>query len=236
MLSTSRARRPTRAASARTSSRSPRTQATFKKLAGSFDLIVDTDLGAARLQRLPGDAPAWTARWCSSACRPSPRRSHAFSLIGGSKRLAGSLIGGIAETQEMLDFCAEKEIAADVEVIPTQQINDAYERMVRSDVRYRFVSTPRQSDRPERRGRYDRMKLPSRSSSIVCSNLLRGVHHERPVAHDGLPERARREHQEAGGALPRPHPHDLAVAEDASLVAARPGCPPADHDTSPWNT
>ncbi len=56
-----------------------------------------------------------------------------------SKKLAGSLIGGIAETQEMLDYCASREIAADVEVIPIQKINEAYERMLKNDVHYRFV-------------------------------------------------------------------------------------------------
>ena len=55
------------------------------------------------------------------------------------RQLAGSLIGGIAETQEMLDFCAEHGIAADIEMIPIQQINEAYERMLKSDVKYRFV-------------------------------------------------------------------------------------------------
>jgi uncharacterized zinc-type alcohol dehydrogenase-like protein len=63
----------------------------------------------------------------------------AFSLIGGRKTLSGSLIGGIAETQEMLDYCAANGIATDVEVIPVQRINEAYERMLRNDVRYRFV-------------------------------------------------------------------------------------------------
>lgn len=63
----------------------------------------------------------------------------AFPLIGKRRRLAGSLIGGIAETQEMLDYCAQHEITADVEIISIQQINEAYERMLKSDVRYRFV-------------------------------------------------------------------------------------------------
>ncbi len=61
-----------------------------------------------------------------------------FSLIFKRRNFAGSLIGGIAETQEMLDFCAERGIASDIEVIPIQKINEAYERMLRSDVRYRF--------------------------------------------------------------------------------------------------
>jgi uncharacterized zinc-type alcohol dehydrogenase-like protein len=54
------------------------------------------------------------------------------------RHFSGSMIGGIAETQEMLDFCAEKGITADVEIIPIQQINEAYERMLKSDVKYRF--------------------------------------------------------------------------------------------------
>ena len=63
----------------------------------------------------------------------------AFNLVGGRRSFAGSNIGGIAETQEMLDFCAEHNITADIELIDMQQINEAFERMERSDVRYRFV-------------------------------------------------------------------------------------------------
>ena len=63
----------------------------------------------------------------------------AFSLIPHRRSLAGSTIGGIAETQEMLDFCAQHNITADIEMINIQQINEAYERMQKSDVRYRFV-------------------------------------------------------------------------------------------------
>ncbi len=62
-----------------------------------------------------------------------------FSLIGGRKTLAGSLIGGIKETQEMLDYCAERKIMPDVEVIAINDINKAYERMIKNDVKYRFV-------------------------------------------------------------------------------------------------
>ena len=62
----------------------------------------------------------------------------AFSLIGGRKAMAGSLIGGIKETQEMLDYCGKHNIVSDVEIIPIQQINEAYERMIKGDVRYRF--------------------------------------------------------------------------------------------------
>ncbi|CAM5704805.1 alcohol dehydrogenase (NADP(+)) OS=Streptomyces glaucescens OX=1907 GN=adhc1 PE=3 SV=1 [Streptomyces glaucescens] len=60
-------------------------------------------------------------------------------MIGGGKTLAGSMIGGIAETQEMLDFCAEHGLGAQIELIRADQINEAYERVLASDVRYRFV-------------------------------------------------------------------------------------------------
>ena len=67
---------------------------------------------------------------------PSPSVGN---LIFKRRRIVGSLIGGIKETQEMLDFCAEHAITSDIEIIPIQQINDAYERMLKSDVKYRFV-------------------------------------------------------------------------------------------------
>ena len=67
---------------------------------------------------------------------PSPA---VFNLVFKRRAVAGSLIGGIAETQEMLDFCAKHGIVSDIELIRMDQINDAYERMLRSDVRYRFV-------------------------------------------------------------------------------------------------
>jgi uncharacterized zinc-type alcohol dehydrogenase-like protein len=68
-----------------------------------------------------------------------PASLHAFSLIVGGRRLGGSMIGGIAETQEMLDHCAKHGIVSDIELIPMQKINEAYERVLQSDVRYRFV-------------------------------------------------------------------------------------------------
>jgi uncharacterized zinc-type alcohol dehydrogenase-like protein len=70
---------------------------------------------------------------------PSPMQVMGFQLIGGRKSIIGSLIGGIKETQEMLDYCSEHNITSDVEVIPVQDINTAYERMLKGDVRYRFV-------------------------------------------------------------------------------------------------
>jgi len=68
----------------------------------------------------------------------NPAPVSAFALLFGRKSLSGSLIGGIAETQEMLDFCGKHDITADVEVIKIQQVNEAYERMLKSDVKYRF--------------------------------------------------------------------------------------------------
>ena len=70
---------------------------------------------------------------------PNPQQVHAFSLIMPRRNLAGSLIGGIPETQEMLDFCGAHGIACDIELIRMDQVNEAYERMLRSDVKYRFV-------------------------------------------------------------------------------------------------
>ena len=67
-----------------------------------------------------------------------PLAVSAFSLLIGRRNLSGSLIGGIKETQEMLDFCGKHNITADVEVIPIQKVNEAYERLLKSDVKYRF--------------------------------------------------------------------------------------------------
>ncbi len=113
-------------------------EATFKRLAGRFDLIIDTisaphDLNAyLGMVRLEG-------AMVLLGVPPAPAPVAAGSLIFGRKTLSGSLIGGIRETQEMLDFCAEHKVASDIEVIPFGQINGAYERMVKGDVRYRFV-------------------------------------------------------------------------------------------------
>ncbi|MCE7956700.1 MAG: NAD(P)-dependent alcohol dehydrogenase [Acidobacteria bacterium ACB2] len=106
--------------------------------AGSFDLIVDTVAAPHDLDALLG-----LLRRDGTLClvgapeQPHPAVSP-FNLIFGRRSLAGSLIGGIRETQEMLDFCAEHGIVADVERIPIQEIDRAYERMLESDVRYRF--------------------------------------------------------------------------------------------------
>ena len=113
-------------------------EGTFERLAGSFDLIVNTvsasiDLDAyLRLLAVDGTlvnvgAPA------------EPLSVNVFSLLSGRRSFAGSMIGGIALTQEMLDFCAEHQLGAEIEVIAADQVNEAYERVLASDVRYRFV-------------------------------------------------------------------------------------------------
>jgi uncharacterized zinc-type alcohol dehydrogenase-like protein len=110
----------------------------FERLARKLDLIIDTvsaphDYNAfLRLLR-----PRGAMVLVGAPTSPTPL--HAFSLIGGGRTLAGSMIGGIAETQEMLDHCAKHGIVSDIELIPIQQINEAYERVLKSDVRYRFV-------------------------------------------------------------------------------------------------
>ena len=108
------------------------------KHAGSFDFILDTasadhDLNAYLMQLKVDGA------MCLVGAPEKPAPVAAFALIMGRRSLAGSGIGGIRETQEMLDFCAEHGVAADVEVIPIQKINEAYERMLKGDVKYRFV-------------------------------------------------------------------------------------------------
>ena len=111
--------------------------ATFKRLAGQFDLLIDT-ISAPHdynkylsLLRIEG-------AMVLLGVPPEPTPVAAGSLIFGRKVLTGSLIGGIQETQEMLDFCAEHGIVSEVEKIPMQKINEAYERMLKSDVKYRF--------------------------------------------------------------------------------------------------
>lgn len=103
----------------------------------SFDFILDTvsaqhDLNAYLAQLKAG------GQLTLVGAPPEPLGVSAFSLIFGRKSLSGSPIGGLAETQEMLDFCGEQGITADVEVIKVQQLNEAYERLARGDVKYRF--------------------------------------------------------------------------------------------------
>ena len=112
-------------------------KATFKRLAGRFDLIVNT-ISAPHDYNAYLGMVAIDGTMVLLGVPPAPTPVHAFSLIPGRKSLSGSLIGGIQETQELLDFCAEKKLVADVEVIPMAAINTAYERMMKGDVRYRF--------------------------------------------------------------------------------------------------
>jgi uncharacterized zinc-type alcohol dehydrogenase-like protein len=110
----------------------------MQKHAGSFNFILDAvsadhDLNAY-LKLLKRDGTLTLV-----GAPDKPAAVDAFNLIMGRRRLAGSAIGGIRETQEMLDFCAENGITSDIELIKIQQINQAYERLLKSDVKYRFV-------------------------------------------------------------------------------------------------
>ncbi|MFM1889724.1 MAG: hypothetical protein RLZZ565_481 [Planctomycetota bacterium] len=108
------------------------------KHAGSLDLIVDTVSADHSLDALMATLKL-DGVLCMVGVPPSPQQIAAMSLIMPRKILTGSLIGGIAETQEMLDFCGQHGIACEIESIRMDQINEAYERMLRSDVKYRFV-------------------------------------------------------------------------------------------------
>ena len=108
------------------------------KQAGRFDFILDT-VSAEHDYNVLLAAVKRDGVVCLVGAPETPSSIAAFALIGGRKTLAGSMIGGIAETQEMLDFCAEHGVGAEVEVISGDQIDEAYERVVASDVRYRFV-------------------------------------------------------------------------------------------------
>jgi len=109
----------------------------MQKHAGSFDFILDAvaadhDINAyIALLRRDGNVTLVGAP-------EKPLGVSAFGLIMGRRSLSGSAIGGIAETQEMLDFCGKHNITSDVEVIPIQKVNEAYERLLKSDVKYRF--------------------------------------------------------------------------------------------------
>ena len=111
----------------------------MKAVAGRFDLVIDTvpnehDVNPyiATVRRDGDYVIVGQLTPLVPPLNPSP-------LMGGRKSVSGSMIGGIAETQEMLDFCGEHDIVADVDIIPIEKVNEAYERMIKSDVRYRFV-------------------------------------------------------------------------------------------------
>jgi alcohol dehydrogenase (NADP+) len=114
-----------------------RDAAEMGKHTGTFDFILDTvsaqhDIGSY-LSLLARDGNVTLV-----GAPPQPLNVAAFSLIGGRHSLSGSAIGGLRETQEMLDFCGEHNITCDVEVIPIQKVNEAYDRLARADVKYRF--------------------------------------------------------------------------------------------------
>lgn len=109
-----------------------------KKVTGYFDFILDTVSAEHDYNFYLGLLRTNGTMVCVGV-PPSPTPVAAFSIIFGRKSLAGSLIGGLPETQEMLDFCAEHNIVSDIELIRMDQINEAYERMMKGDVRYRFV-------------------------------------------------------------------------------------------------
>jgi alcohol dehydrogenase (NADP+) len=111
---------------------------TFTKLERRFDFLLDTVSSPhnynAYVNLLKTDG---TMILVGAPAQPTPLEP--FPLIVHRRRIAGSVIGGIRETQEMLDFCAEHKIESDIEVIPIQHVNEAYERVIRGDVRFRFV-------------------------------------------------------------------------------------------------
>lgn len=111
---------------------------TFKKYANYFDILLNTVSATLELQKyisMLGMGGAMVNVGAPSDTMPI----HPMWLFKNRRSFAGSTIGGIRETQEMLDFCAEKGIAADIELIGVDKVNEAYERMLKSDVRYRFV-------------------------------------------------------------------------------------------------
>ncbi len=113
-------------------------EAQVKSVTGYFDFILDTVSADHDYNFYLGLLRTNGVMVCVGAPN-TPAQVPAFNLIFGRKSIAGSLIGGLPETQEMLDYCAEHNIVSDIELIPMKDINTAYERMLKGDVRYRFV-------------------------------------------------------------------------------------------------
>ncbi|QWP77000.1 NAD(P)-dependent alcohol dehydrogenase [Lysobacter sp. K5869] len=138
VLSTSESKREAALALGAHAFAATREKETFKRLARSFDFVIDTVSGEhdynAYLSLLKVDGTMVLL-----GVPEKPAAVAAGSLIMQRRKLGGSLIGGIRETQEMLDFCAEHGVASDIELIGIEAINEAYERMIKGDVRYRFV-------------------------------------------------------------------------------------------------
>jgi alcohol dehydrogenase (NADP+) len=109
-----------------------------KSVANTFDFILDTLSASHDYSMYVGMLKVDGTLICVGL-PPEPITVPAFNLVFARKCVAGSLIGGLPETQEMLDYCAEHNIMSDIEVIPIQKIQEAYERMLKSDIKYRFV-------------------------------------------------------------------------------------------------
>jgi alcohol dehydrogenase (NADP+) len=110
----------------------------LKTVQGYFDFIIDTVSAPHNYNEYLGLLRTNGVLICVGA-PPAPAQIYAFNLIGGRKSIAGSLIGGLPETQEMLNYCADHQIVSDVELINIQEIHRAYDRMLKGDVKYRFV-------------------------------------------------------------------------------------------------
>ena len=138
MLSTSPGKEPDARRLGAQNFANTRDAAELKRLAGNFEVILDT-VSAEHDYNNYLDLLDTDGVMICVGIPPTPARVDMATLENGRRSLAGSSIGGIPETQEMLDYCAEHGITADVEVIDIASINEAYERMLKSDVRYRFV-------------------------------------------------------------------------------------------------
>ncbi len=110
----------------------------LKSVQGYFDFIIDTVSAPHNYNEYLGLLRTNGVLICVGA-PPAPAQIYAFNLIGGRKSIAGSLIGGLPETQEMLNYCADHQIVSDIELINIQEIHRAYDRMLKGDVKYRFV-------------------------------------------------------------------------------------------------
>ena len=108
----------------------------MEKHAGTFDFLLNTIPVSHNLDPY---IPLLKLGKTMAVVGASPAEMNTMGIVFGRKIIAGSLIGGIKETQEMLDFCAENNIVSDVEVINMQDVNTAYERVLKSDIKYRFV-------------------------------------------------------------------------------------------------
>lgn len=115
-----------------------RDEGTLDRLRGQFDLVVNTVSAPLPLDRYLATLRL-NGTFVNVGAPPEPLRMSAFSLVAGRRSLSGSLIGGMRETQEMLEFCAGHGIGATIEMVGGDEIDDAYERMLRGEVRFRFV-------------------------------------------------------------------------------------------------